>query len=163
MRVAQYQLPTAESILAMVPELLAACRELEPRRPSMMPDSQLLEVSVMATLSPTFSNPDFDPELPDIDAVERAFLERQIERTHREYQLQPHRPWRWVLAQLEPAPLVDWRILDQPHAFLLLILEVPLLTPDGGRALLRGQRQEPGYVEDFEQWLERKGTQWQLV
>ncbi|MCB9598668.1 MAG: hypothetical protein H6719_38490 [Sandaracinaceae bacterium] len=156
-------LPTAEALLALVPELLRASGELAPRPLREAPDGAHVLVSVMAHLSPAFSNPDFDPELGEVTGLERAFLERQIERTHRESQLDPTRPWRWVLTSLADAPLVDWRLFDGGAPYALVILEVPLLALDGRRALLRGQRQDPTYAEDFACWLTRDGAAWRTI
>lgn len=155
-------LPTAEALLALVPELLRASGELAPRSADEAPDGPL-PVSVMASLSPAFANPDFDPELGDVTGLERAFLERQIERTRRESQLEPTRPWRWVLTSLEDAPLADWRIFQSRAPFALLLLEVPLLTLDGRRALLRWQRQDPTSADDFTCWLARDGATWRKI
>lgn len=148
-----HALPTREEVLSVLPELLAASGELERT-------TKKGTFAVLASLSPAWSNLDFEPDFAAMGWLDRAFLERQVERTHRDDQLAPQRAWPWVLAELTIAPLTDGSILDRPGPFELLLLEVPVLTLDRRRAVLRGQRQTPRLAEDFEHWFRKEGERW---
>jgi hypothetical protein len=159
-------LPTVEEVLGEIDGLLAASGELAPRRAHDF-EGELLDVEmvpwVLSALSPAWSNIDFEPQLGRLEELERKFVERQIERTHREYQLEPSRPSPWVLSRLSLARLTDSSIRDREEPWIVLCLEVPVLTIDRRRAVLRGQRNEATYAEDFEHWLEKVEGRWTLT
>ena len=118
-------------------------------------------------LSPAFSNPDVEPELAPLPALERAFIGRQIERTHRD--LYPDdSPHPWTLAELSVAPLTKY--LDRSDRVGIVLLEVPVFTNDRSQAILRGQRHPPtrpralrSAIVDFEHWLQRRDGRWILT
>lgn len=150
-----HALPTPDEIFALLPELLAATKELTPRDPSR-------PLLVLDTLTPAWSNVDFEPNLAALPLRDRAFVERQIERTHREDQLTQTHPWPWVITRLAGATLTDFTLFDEVEPWECLTLEVPVLTIDRARAVVRGQRQQPTYAEDFEHWLVNEGERWIL-
>jgi hypothetical protein len=159
-------LPTIEEVLTELPALLVASGELAPRRVRDL-DGELLDEEtiplVLSTLSAAWSNIDFEPQLGRLDELERCFVARQIERTHRDYQLESSRSWPWVLRELSVASLTDSSIRDEEEPWIALCLEVPVLTIDRRRAVLRGQRNEATYAEDFEHWLEKVEGRWTLT
>lgn len=161
MRLRSIALPTPEEVLRELPELLTASGELTPRPLTGAQDGKLWELSVRASLSPAFANPDLERDLGAFPDLERAFLERQIERTQRDYHREPSgdydgTPSPWVLTELSIAPLVT-DMSDREDGTGILFLEVPLFTIDRQRAVLRGQRHGS---EDFEHWLQKTEGRW---
>ncbi|MDX2093051.1 MAG: hypothetical protein SFX73_34730 [Kofleriaceae bacterium] len=156
-------LPTVDEVLHELPHLLVQSGELSPRRLT-GPDGKAFRTDytyrVLNSLSPAWSNIDFEPELGRIAELERYFLERQIERSHRDALLAPSRPSPWVLTELEVAPLTDWSIRDQGEPWGVLALEVPVLSMDRRHAVLRGQRCESFAAADFEHRLEKVRGRW---
>lgn len=122
--------------------------------------------SLLARLSAAYSNIDEDAELEEFDRFDRLYLERQVERTRRENLLEafpPQAPWRWTLQRgVGDLALADWSVQDSDEPYALLAMEVPLVTFDRRRAILRGQRIEPRYAEDFEVRFERRGRRWAI-
>lgn len=158
-----HPLPTPEELFALVAELLQASGKLAPAPPSESDQTAPEPLSVMATLSPAWSNIDFDPELSRLPPLDRAYTQRQIERTHRDHQLQPERPYPWVLRALPTVPLSDHRIFVQGGRFRVLLLEVPVISIDRRCAVLRGQYQQPEIAEDFEHWCIKDKDTWTLA
>lgn len=155
----RFELPSFEEILHELPHLLMASGALTPRPlhgPTGASSGPPRESFVLETLSSPWSNVDFEPELGRFDALERAFVERQIARCRRLEQLGRG----WVLKDLEVAQVVDWSVRDGEEPYGMLALEVPVLTTDRKRAVLRGQRCESHFTEDFERYLERIGGRW---
>lgn len=149
-----YPLPTPEELLPQVAVLLAASGALADR-----------ETLVIGPMVPAWSNIDFEPEFERLawaSTLDRAFMQRQVERTHREYQLMPGRLWRWVVPELDGVQLVDGSMVVSPELGdrRVLALEVPVLSLDRRRAVLRGQRMTSGWAEDFEHWLRAEGAGW---
>ena len=142
-------LPTREELLALVPDLLEASGALVPRDPA-------IPLFVYEHLSPAWSNVDFDPELDAFTGLDRAFVERQIERTHRDDQLGRA----WSAARLGGIPLAGPSLFDDETSWEVLLLEVPVLTVDRTHAVLRGQRQGPHDAEDFEHHLVKEDGRW---
>lgn len=155
-------LPTLGEIRRELPNLLAASGELvgQLHGPDGQPHGPPHEFHVVTSLSPAYANTDFDPDLTGFDGLERAFIERQIERTHRDHQLGPVLQCRWTLTELTTAQLTDWSIQDGDEPFGVLALEVPVFTTDRSRAVLRGQRCESAWAEDFEHHLTRVEGVW---
>jgi hypothetical protein len=142
-------LPTVDEVRREIPRLLAQSGELS------------AGCEVWTTLVSAWSNIDFEPKLGRFGALDRAFIERQIERTHRDGQLGPSRPSPWFLTALGVAPLTDWPLDEREGSWSVLTLEVPVFTVDRRRASLRGQRADSkGLVEDFEHWLEKVKGRW---
>ncbi|MEZ4252292.1 MAG: hypothetical protein R3B99_29110 [Polyangiales bacterium] len=142
-------LPSRDELLALLPTWLAASGELEPHAG--------VPRFVYAHLSPAWSNVDFDPELDVFSALDRAFVERQIERTHRD----DHLGRAWSLTHLEGLPLADASLFDdETSPWEVLLLEVPVVTIDRMHAVLRGQRQTSAYAEDFEHHLTKEHGPW---
>jgi hypothetical protein len=159
-RLRSLALPTLEQVRRELPELLVASGELIPRPFSGDLEGPLQTLSVSPTLSPAFSNPDFEPDLAAFSELERAFLERQIERTHRDRELDSELSpnGRWWLAELSVAPLTDWPSRSEDDgAYGVLLVEVPVFTTDGCVASLRGQRHGE---EDFAHWLRKTDGRW---
>lgn len=142
-------LPTREELLALLPDLLGASGALVPRDPA-------IPLFVYEHLSPAWSNVDFDPQLDAFIELDRAFVERQIERTHRDDLLGRA----WSVALLEGIPLVGPSLFDDETSWEVLLLEVPVLTVDRTHAVLRGQRQSTHDAEDFEHHLVKEDGRW---
>jgi hypothetical protein len=157
MRLRSLALPSLDEVRRELPALLVASGELVPRPFPGEPDGPLCTLSVSPWLSPAWSNPDFEPDLAAFSELERACLERQIERTRRDYELTPAQSpnARWLLSELSVAPLTDWSDRDDPTG--VLFVEVPVLTTDRCYAALRGQRHG---LEDFAHWLRRTDGRW---
>jgi hypothetical protein len=159
-RLRSLALPTLEEVRRELPELLVASGELLPRWFPGELDGPLRTLSVSPALSPAFSNPDFEPDLAAFSGLERAFLERQIERTHRDRELTSELSpnGRWWLAELSVAPLTDWSSRSEDDgAYGVLLVEVPVFTTDRRFASLRGQRHGE---ENFAHWLQRTDGRW---
>lgn len=135
MRLRSLALPTLKGVRRELPELLVASGEL-PGRPFRGLDVALWTLDVCPWLNAAFSNADSEPDFAAFPELERAFLERQIERTHRDKCGSPDSPW------------------------FFAELSVPIFTTDCCRALLRGQRHGD---EDFEHWLQRVDGRWTLM
>jgi len=142
-------LPTREELLALLPDLLEASGALVPRDPA-------IPLFVYAHLSPAWTNVDFEPELDDFTGLDRAFVERQIERTHRDDQLGRA----WSTAHLAGIPLAGPSLFDDATSWEVLLLEVPVLTVERTHAVLRGQRQSSHDAEDFEHHLVKEDGRW---
>lgn len=142
-------LPTREELLALLPDLLEASGALVPRDPA-------IPLFVYEHLSPAWSNVDFDPELEAFAELDRAFVERQIERTHRDDLLGRV----GSVAHLEGIPLAGPSLFDDEGSWEVLLLEVPVLTVDRTHAVLRGQRQSSHDAEDFEHHLVKEDGRW---
>ena len=142
-------LPTREELLALLPDLLEASGALVPRDPA-------IPLFVYAHLSPAWSNVDFEPELDAFSRLDRAFVERQIERSHRSDALGRT----WTLTDLEGIALAGPSLFDEETSWELLVLEVPVLTIDRAHAVLRGQRQRSYEAEDFEHHLVTEDGRW---
>ena len=157
MRLRSLALPTLDEVRRELPEFLVASGELVPRPLPGELDGPLCALSVSPWLSPAWSNHDFEPDLAAFSELERAFLERQIERTRRDDLLTPVQSpnSRWLLSELSVAPLTDWSDRDDPTG--VLFVEVPVFTTDRCHAALRGQRHG---LEDFAHWLRRKDGRW---
>ena len=157
MRLRALALPNLDEVRRELPALLAASGELVPRPFPGELDGPLATLSVSPWLSPAWSNPDFEPDLTAFPELERAFLARQIERTHRDDLLTPVRSQeaRWLLTELSVAPLTDWSNRDDATGVLLV--EVPVFTTDRRHAALRGQRHG---LEDFAHWLQKTDGRW---
>lgn len=158
-------MPTVEEIFAELPALLVASGELSPRRLRDAEGNEVENESVYAvsnTLSAPWSNIDFEPDLRRFDALELAFLRRQIERGHRDQQIESRRSI-WVLSELSVAELSDWKITEREEPWGFLALEVPVFTLDRTRAVLRGQRCETFFAEDFEHWLHKVEGRWTSI
>jgi len=149
-------LPTPAEVLQSVPELLATLfreRTDAPRTTSVSP-----------CLEQAFHNPDEPADLSRFSELDRAYLERQIARTERDFYIKPLRsPWK--LVHLAIAPLTDWS--NRSNAEGVLVLEVPLFTIDRRHAILRGQWHDaedaiPAAL-DFHHVLVREGDQWTLT
>lgn len=156
-----FPLPTLDEVRRELPELLVASGELMPRPMVGEPGGRLWKLSVNPWLSPAFGNADFEPDLAAFSELERAFIERQIERTHRDETLEPVRSpnARWLLTELSVAPLTDdWE--ERTDGSGVLFVEVPVFTADRRRAALRGQRHGN---EDFAHWLQRTDGRWTLM
>jgi hypothetical protein len=159
-------LPRVAEVLEELPRLLSASGELSPRRLH-GPDGEELGddyvYSVVSSLSPAWSNIDFEPNLARVGELDRHFVERQIERTHRDYRRATSQPSPWEVSELGIAALTDWSIQDEEEPWGVLVLEVPVFTIDRQRAVLRGQRCEYCYAEDFEHWLRKVDGRWTLT
>ncbi len=155
MRLRSLALPTLKGVRRELPELLVASGEL-PGRPFRGLDVALWTLDVCPWLNAAFSNADSEPDFAAFPELERAFLERQIERTHRDKCGSPDSPW--FFAELSLTPLADW--LDRADPTGVMVLDVPIFTTDCCRALLRGQRHGD---EDFEHWLQRVDGRWTLM
>ncbi len=142
-------LPTREELLALLPDLLEASGALVPRDPA-------TPLFVYEHVSPAWSNVDFEPELDAFSELDRAYVERQIERTHRDDLLGRA----WSAEHLEGIPLAGPSLFDDETSWEVLLLEVPVLTIDRTRAVLRWQRQSPHDAEDFEHHLVKEGGRW---
>ncbi|MCA9611559.1 MAG: hypothetical protein KC586_02255 [Myxococcales bacterium] len=143
-------LPTRDELLTLLPAWLAASDELVARDPA-------APLFVYAHLSPAWSNVDFDPRLDAFSALDRAFVERQIERSHRDDQLGRS----WSLSFLDGVPLAEPSLFDdETTPWEVLLLEVPVVSVDRNHAVLRGQRQTSAYAEDFEHHLTREHGAW---
>ncbi len=146
-------LPTRDELLALLPLLLIASGELA--RPTGGPQTQ-----VFFRLSPAWANGDFEPQLDSLGARDRAYVERQIERLRCHYELEQETPWLWELSSLSQARLADRSLFRGPDEYRVLMLEVPVVTIERDRAVLRGQRQGGDDAEDFEHWLHLQGATW---
>ncbi|MEM9072032.1 MAG: helix-hairpin-helix domain-containing protein [Myxococcota bacterium] len=153
----KYPLPTRDEILDLLPALYAASGEDQPR-PLLGVEGRRTGspyvFGVLHTLSPAQANPDFEISLEGHSELERAFLHRQIERSHRNNQ----RNLVWEVRGV--SRIVDWTVQDSPELFGLVAFEVPLVSTSRDFAILRGQRCESFGAEDFEHRLRRDGTTW---
>ena len=158
MRLRSLALPTPDEVRRELPALLVASGELIPRPLAGDPSGRPRTLSVNAWLSAAFGNADFEPDLAAFSELERAFIERQIERTARDEAREPVRApnARWRLHELSVASLADdWD--SRSDGLDVLFVEVPVFTTDRLRVCLRGQRHG---MEDFAHWLQKKDGRW---
>ena len=168
LRLQAVPLPTPDEIKRELSALLAASGVLQPRRlhdSAGMPTGPLCEPMVVAPMSSAWSNLDFDADLTRFSPRNRAYIQRQITRTHWDsLHESPDAPSPWRLTTQHLPRLGDWAVAyddTNPQArWCLVALEVPVFTIDRTRAVLRGQLNEPGYAEDFEHHLTHRSGQW---
>ncbi len=165
-RVHTLPLPTREVVLSAVPALLRATGELTRTPRTCAADAPRF---VAPLLSPAWSNIDFEPDLPTMEAADRRYVERQIQRSHFleqwhfEQGADDNEASRWSLSETPDAPLGAPSMVATSPFFVMLFLEVPVFSVDRTFGILRGQRQEPAYAEDFAYQLQRKDSQWHVL
>lgn len=156
MRLRSLALPTVEEVRRELPDLLVASGELVPRPFPGEAAGPPRALSVDPHLLAAFDNPDFEPDLAAFPALERAFIQRQIEQTHRDVTADYRSPRaRWRLTELSVAALDDWEAREDGVG--VLYLEVPVFTTDRQNAILRGSRHGD---ERFEHRLQRSNGRW---
>ena len=152
-------LPTRDELFGLFSELVHASGLDRPRALQGLdgqPSGSPFPFWNLASLSPAQANPDFEVDFGQVSDEGRAFLQRQVDRSHRDRM----RSQGWQLPEGSLPRLTDWRIRDREGGFGVFVFEVPLVWPGGRRVILRGARCESNTQEDFEFRLERGSNGW---